>query len=172
MKIEYKKEMNSTIQNLIPIERITDGNIMLNDGRRITILKVEPTNFKLKTLLEQKAILEGYKLFLKRCDFNMQILMQTQKRELEEYIKNIKEISHKKYELKEMLEDYINFLNEISWNKEIFFRSFYILVETTNLDERDIIFKISESLNACDNEVKVCSFSEIVKVFRNYLSKK
>lgn len=172
MKFENKKELNDTIQNLIPIKKIDDGSIMLNDGRRITILKVEPTNFKLKTQLEQKAILEGYRLFLKRCNFNMQILMQTQKRELNEYIKNLKEISYKEYELKGMLEDYINFLNEISWNKEIFSRSFYILVETTNQDERDIIAKITENLNACDNEVKVCNFSEIVKVFKSYLSKK
>lgn len=172
MKFKNKKEANANVKNLIPITKIKDGYLELNGGRRITILKVEPTNFKLKTQLEQKAILEGYKLFLKSCKFDIQILVQTQKRDLEEYIKNMKAISYKNSELKEMLDDYIQFLKKISSNKEIVCRSFYIVVETTSENEEEIILKITESLKSCDNEVKRCDSFEVMKVVRNYLNRK
>lgn len=172
MKLEKKKEIYGDIKELISIEKIENGNIKLNDGRKITMIKVEPANFKLKTYLEQKSILEGYKLFLKRCNFNMQILIQTQKKDLDDYIKNVKEAALKDFDLREMINDYIQFLKEISARKEIITKSFYILIETTNSNEDDIISKISESLKICDNEVKRCDSVEVVKVIRNYLNRK
>lgn len=172
VNLEKKKEIYGNIKELISIEKIENGNIRLNDGRKITMIKVEPANFKLKTYLEQNSILEGYKLFLKRCNFNMQILIQTQKRDLEDYIKNVKEAAMKDFELREMINDYIQFLKEISAKKEIISKSFYILIETSNLNEDDVISKISESLRICDNEVKRCDSIEVIKVIRNYLNRK
>lgn len=172
MKLKSKKELGGDIKSLIPIKNIGDGIIELNSGKKIIIFKIEPTNLKLKTNLEQNAILEGYRLLLKRCNFDMQILIQTQKRELDGYIKNIKRASYIEPQLKEMIEDYIEFLKATLKNKEIVSRSFYVLVDITCENEDEVFLKISESFKSCDNEAKKCDFNETVKVFRNYLNRK
>lgn len=159
------------MKELIPVQKIYNGKIKLNDGKEIIMLKIEPTNFKLKTHLEQKSILEGYKLFLKRCDFNVQILVQTQKRELSEYISNVKSMSVNGEGKKEMLEDYINFLRELTANKRIVCRSFYILIEINSLDENEVLLKVKESLRLCDNDVKKCDSEEVIRVIKNYLNR-
>ena len=41
-----------------------------------------PINYYLKSDLEKEAILNSFKLFLKTCDFNIQILIQSKKENL------------------------------------------------------------------------------------------
>ena len=172
LNIKRKNQINEDISMLIPIEKIKKGEIILKDGRKLLMFKVEPTNFKLKTNMEQQSILEGYKMFLKKCNFNMQILIQTQKREINYYVENIKKTSKCEGKSKEMLDDYISFLKEISQKEDTILRSFYIVIESTKLNEEEITIKIKESLRMCDNEVEKCEFDEIVKVVSNYLNRK
>lgn len=165
-----RKNKQSDVQNLIPIEKISDEKIFLKDKKIVSIYKVEPTNFKLKTLLEQQAILEGYRLFLKRCNFNMQILVQTQKKDLNEYIKNMKS-QLKDNNLHENLNDYIHFIKEITNKKQVVSKNFYIIVETTNINTENIFAKMKEGLNLCDNDIKKCDYDETIKVVKNYLNR-
>ena len=85
-----------SIQKWIPIEKILDkGIIKIRKNKYIKILKIIPINFNLKTQLEKESILNSYKIFLKTCGFDMQILIQSKKEDLSEHIKNIKNISEK-----------------------------------------------------------------------------
>ena len=68
-----KKFLNST-QNWLPFLKILDnGVILLKDFSYVKILKITPINYNLKSNLEKEAILNSYKLFLKTCDFDIQI---------------------------------------------------------------------------------------------------
>lgn len=165
-----KRKKQSNVQELIPIEKIEGGRIFLKDRKIVSIYKIEPTNFKLKTSLEQQAILEGYKLFLKRCNFNMQIIIQTQKKNLDEYIKNMKSKT-KDNDVRENLNDYIDFLKEVINQKQIVSKNFYIAVETTNINSEDVFIKMKEGLSLCDNEIKKCDYDETIKVIKNYLNR-
>ena len=169
--MKKRNNLQGDIQELIPIQKIDNGSLILKTQKRVTVFKVEPTNFRLKTILEQEAILEDYKLFLKRCNFDIQIIVQTQKRELGEYIKNLKDNLNGNEEIREMLNDYINFLKEVVTNKEIVSKNFYILVETSGLSEEEVFMKISESLRGCDNEVRRCNNQDVLKIMKNYLNK-
>lgn len=169
--MKKRNNLQGDIQELIPIQKIDNGSLILKNQKRVTVFKVEPTNFRLKTILEQEAILEDYKLFLKRCNFDIQIIVQTQKRELGEYIKNLKDNLNGNEEIREMLNDYINFLKEVVTNKEIVSKNFYILVETSGLSEEEVFMKISESLRGCDNEVRRCNNQDVLKIMKNYLNK-
>lgn len=159
------------IATLIPIENISDGIVSLKNGKKIMILQIEPTNFKLKTILEQNAILEGYRLFLKRCNFNMQILIQTEKKDLNDHIKHIKAFARDESFLKDIADDYAIFIQEVLKDKEVLSRSFYIMVEINN-NECEIFSKICEGLKQCDNDVKKCNTNEILNIFKNCLRKK
>ena len=43
------------------------------------ILKIKPINYNLKSNLEKESILNSYKLFLKSFNFNIQIIIKSQK---------------------------------------------------------------------------------------------
>lgn len=89
-------EKNNSIQKWIPIEKILEkGIIKLKKNKYIKILKVNPINFNLKTQMEKESILNSYKIFLKTCNFDIQILIQSKKEDLSEHIENIQKISQR-----------------------------------------------------------------------------
>ena len=49
------------------------GFVKLKNNKIIKILKVNPINYNLKSDLEKESILNSYKIFLKTCNFNIQI---------------------------------------------------------------------------------------------------
>ena len=50
------------------------------------ILKIKPINYNLKSNLEKESILNSYKLFLKSFNFNIQIIIKSQKQDLSNHI--------------------------------------------------------------------------------------
>ena len=82
---------NLSVQDWIGIEEIlTNGIIKLKNNKYIKILKIIPINFNLKSNLEKESILSSYKIFLKTCNFDIQILIQSNKENLQNNISNIK----------------------------------------------------------------------------------
>lgn len=81
--IKINKKNNNSSQEWLKIEKIFDnGIIKTKDNRYLKIIKINPINFNLKSDLEKEAILNSYKIFLKTCDFNFQILIQSNKVDL------------------------------------------------------------------------------------------
>ncbi len=75
-----KFEQIYSVQDWLPFEKILEnGIIKLKDSSYIKILKVKPINYNLKSELEKEAILNSYKNFIKSCNFNLQILIQSKK---------------------------------------------------------------------------------------------
>ena len=109
------KEKIETTQDWISIDKIFDnGIIKLKNNKFVKIMKVSPINFSLKSNLEKDAILNSYKIFLKTCNFDIQILIQSSKENLDkniQIIKNNLEIENKKY-LNEIADDYFEFIQK------------------------------------------------------------
>ena len=71
---------------MIPIKEIKEqGIIKLKNEHYIKIIKIIPINYELKSDLEKKSILNSYKTFLNSCNFNLQILIQSKKENLEKH---------------------------------------------------------------------------------------
>ena len=84
-------EEKQSVQEWTGIEKILDnGIIKLKNNKYIKILKIIPINFNLKSNLEKESILASYKIFLKTCNFDIQILIQSSKENLQNNILNIK----------------------------------------------------------------------------------
>ena len=109
-----------TVQNWMPFEKILEnGVIKLKDKSYIKILKISPINFNLKSFLEKESILSSYKTFLKTCNFNIQILIQSNKENLSKHIENIKNNnSNEKENIKSVSKNYINFIQEINQKRK------------------------------------------------------
>ena len=166
-----KKIKNISIQNWIPVEKILeDGIIKLEKNKYVKIIKVYPINYNLKSELEKKSILNSYKIFLKTCNFNIQILIQSNKEDLTQNIFNIKKNIQKKENkyLRKIGENYIDYIQEMNLSRKSSSKNFYIIItndknlnsENTNSEEmiknelKEKYFKIKECLSRCGNSVE------------------
>ena len=170
-------------QEWIPIEIIFEnGIIKLKNKKYIKIIKVNPINFSLKSNLEKEAILNSYKIFLKTCNFDIQILIQSSKQNLNKNIENIKnkiKKENKEY-LNKIAEEYFNFILKINSMKNSSIKNFYIIISNNDRESSDEnifqdlnekYFKIKECLFRCGNIVKDLNSKEQVKeVFNSFFN--
>ncbi len=163
------KKVNS-VQEWLPVDEILEnGIIKVKNKNYIKILKIIPINFELKSNLEKEAILNSYKIFLKTCNFDIQILIQSNKKDLSNHISKIKEKNKEEKEnIKILSEKYTNYIKKINIEKKSSSKNFYILIKeipelkkiNTNINEKiifdklnDKYFCIKECLSRCGNVV-------------------
>ena len=185
-----KKIKNKTVQEWLPIEKIyNNGIIKLKKNKYIKILKINPINYNLKSDLEKQAILNSYKIFLKTCQIDIQILIQSNKEDLSKHILNIqKNISKKenKY-LKEISENYIEYICQNNLKRKSSSKDFYLIISYENNKKREYIdteeiikndlkekyFKIKECLSRCGNYVEeIINKNEIQKLLISFFNSK
>lgn len=134
-----------SVQNWLPIEEIFEnGNIKLKNNSYIKILKISPINFNLKSNIEKEAILNSYKTFLKTCDFNIQILIQSNKEDLSKHISLIKKLNPEKNKI--LLNSYIDFIQEINQKRKSSSKNFYILISEIPENKKQKITKDNEKI--------------------------
>ena len=177
-----------SIQEWIPIQKIDgDGIIKLKNQKYIKIIKIVPINYNLKSDLEKNAILNSYKIFLKTCNFNIQILIQSKKEDLKHHISNIqKNIQKTKNQyLKNMAEEYIEYIKNINISKKSSTKEFFIIIENEKINEKDFnqteeiiknelkekFFKIKECLSRCGNSViEISNKKEIIEILNSFFN--
>lgn len=159
------KNKEKRIKEIIKIPRIQGDKLEFDNGNQIVILQVEPINFKMKSLIEQNAILYSFENFLKICDFDFQIFMQTQKADLQLHIKEVQKCILYENELLDMANDYINFIQSLSSTYNSMSRKFFIILKTD--DNETNLNKIKVGLMNCGNTIRVCKKVEIEKILRN-----
>lgn len=180
-----RKIKNISVQHWLPIEEILEnGIIKINKNKYIKILKIIPINYNLKSDLEKKTILNSYKILLKTCNFNIQILIQSNKEDLSQHIKNIEKNIQKKENkyLKEISENYVKFIQTLNYSRNSASKDFYLIISNENLENFDSIeivendlkekyFKIKECLSRCGNDViELNKKKEIFKIFYSLLN--
>lgn len=77
-------------QSLVPVVDIRNGVIITDDGRYIKILEVLPTNFYLKSSLEQQNIIYYMASYLRIAPVSLQILVQTGRADIDAYCEQMK----------------------------------------------------------------------------------
>ena len=187
-----KNIKNLTVQQWIPIDKIyNDGIIKLKENKLIKILKINPINYNLKSDLEKEAILNSYKIFLKTCNFNIQILIQSSKVDLSDHIKNIRKNVTKKSQQKnnqqlgKIAENYIDYIQKLNLNRRSSSKNFYIVIadnidkkinileseEIIKNDLKEKYFKIKECLSRSGNLVsELSNKKEIEELFFSLLN--
>lgn len=130
--------------------------------------------------------MNSYKTFLKTCNFNIQIIIQSNKEDLKEHIKEInKNIKSKEKEyLKKIAENYIEHIKEINISKNSSSKEFFIIIENNNMKNekynnleeiienelKEKYFKIKECLARCGNKcIEVTNKKEILDIFLSFL---
>ena len=179
------KKIN-TVQNWLPYEEIFDnGIIKLNGEKYIKILKIKPINFNLKSELEKEAILNSYKIFLKTCNFNFQILIQSNKEDINKIINKINNnLANQNNSIQKLSKKYIKYIQDFNSNKKSSTKKFYIIIKYDIENKNNInikeyaesvlterYFKIKECLSRCGNDVEsINNKKEIISFLFSFLN--
>ncbi len=182
------KTINS-VQEWLPFNEILDnGIIKLKDNSYVKIIKIIPINFNLKSNLEKEAILNSYKIFLKTCNFDIQILIQSNKEDLSKHISKIKDKTKNEEEnIKLLSNQYIKFIQEMNIDKKSSSKNFYIIVKEisqikkkkvkVNMEKiifdklKDKYFNIKECLSRCGNIViEISEKSQVEKILYSFFN--
>ena len=121
----------------------------------------------MKSELEKEAILNSYKIFLKTCNFNFQILIQSNKEDLSNHFSQINDnLIQEEKNIQEISKKYINYIKELNNKRKSSSKNYYIIInfENKNNDITDVesyaiedlnnkYFKIKECLSRCGNVV-------------------
>ena len=177
------KEQN--VKEWLPLEKIyEDGIIKLKNNNYLKIIKIMPINYNLKSELEKKSIINSYKIFLKTCNFPIQILIQSKKENLDDHILKIQKNIKKNKKIKNIAEEYIKNIKSINLSKKSSTKEFYIIInneknnQKNNIEEEIIknelnekYFKIKECLSRCGNSVQEVSEKvETIKILLSFLN--
>lgn len=181
------KNKQSSIQKWLPFDKIYEnGIIKTKEKKYIKIIKVTPINYNLKSDLEKKAILNSYKVFLKTCQFDIQILIQSNKEDLNLHFSEIKKNQNylKLAYQKKIADDYINYIKELQKSKKCSTKEFYLIFnysqkeinnkiiqfEIIENELKEKYFKIKECLSRSGNLVEEMTKNEIISLFYSLLN--
>lgn len=128
-KLAGSKPATST-QQYLDIAEIREDVVVMKDGTMRAVLLVSSINFSLKSEDEQDAIIQGYISFLNSLDSPVQILIQSRKLDIDDYLNRLKE--QEKTQTNELLRnqigDYRQFVKELVVLGEIMQKKFFVVV--------------------------------------------
>ena len=167
-----------SIQKWLPFEKILDnGIIKLKNNIYVKIIKINPINYNLKSNLEKESILNSYKIFLKTCNFDFQILIKSSKEDLKNHLNKINKQEEKEnIKIKKIMENYIENIKKLNSNTKSDSKDFFILIKQfQEKNKEDIVieelnekyFKIKDGLSRCGNIVSDLSSKEETKSLLN-----
>ena len=175
--------MGKSIKSWFKIKNIVNGVIELKDDSLCKVLEVQPINFSLKSEDEQESILYNYKNFLNTCDFDIQILVQSKKGNLDSHISKIKSKmeSEQNEKVIRLMKKYIDMINNETLKSSITKRFFIIVSEKcekgikkelllVKLQEKTL--KITTALSKCGNNIKTFDKNndELVSIIYTYMN--
>ena len=164
----FSKKINS-IQSWFCIDDILEnGTIITKENSRVKILKVEPINFFLRSEMEKEVVLNSYKNIFKSINFDIQIIIQSTKEDLSS---NIDYIKSKESTNKQLLNQYIEYIESLNQIKKSNNKNFYLVVkeasEQNSINEK--ISKIQDLLERCGNKsFEIKSKEELIRIIETF----
>lgn len=123
-------QIKDTTQRYLDIREIKNDVVLLKDGTLRSVILVSSINFSLKSEEEQEAIIQGYVQFLNSFDFPIQIVIQSRKLNIDNYIERLEQAA--KAQTNELLKaqtlDYTRFVREMVDIGDIMSKRFFVVV--------------------------------------------
>lgn len=83
--------MTESVQTYLPVKRIFHGIIETTDGRYVRILEIEPINFMLRSVAEQRNIMAAFASWLKISPCRLQFKVLTGKADPGRHVEGLKQ---------------------------------------------------------------------------------
>lgn len=128
---------NST-QNALLVSEVRDGLVIMSDGTFRAVIMCRSINFDLMSPQEREAVEFSYQGFLNSLYFPVQIYIRSQKIDLRPYLEKI--VTQRSQQdnmlLGLLMDDYLNFLAEISQQTNIMDKKFYVVIQYPEPDQK------------------------------------
>lgn len=117
-------------QQLVDIEAIREGVVVLKSGTMRAVLMCSSVNLALKSQDEQDALIFQYQNFLNGLDFPIQFSIHSRKLDITEYITDLKETlkSQDNELLRIQTEEYIDFIQSFVGMQNIMSKTFAVII--------------------------------------------
>jgi len=123
-------------QQILEIEQIREGVIVLKNKSLRGIIMGSSLNFALKSEEEQNAIIYQFQNFLNSLDFSTEIVVQSRILNITGYLNKLKEMEEKQENelLKFQTREYQNFIKELIAGGQILSKNFFVIVPFTLIE--------------------------------------
>ncbi len=184
---QFGKYYENSTQKWLPIETITNGIVVLKDGRYIKILEVLPVNFYLKSEVEQENIIYYFASYLKIAPDNMQIRVSTERANIDDYLKrhSLYADNEDNEQTRSMIYDEMEFVRSLSENVAIKKR-FFIVIEYSGKKYgnqsngfadvqrmlADEAYKAQRYLSQCElGVIDICDNGQLIDLLHSFINK-
>lgn len=117
-------------QEFVPIRDIKDNVVIQKNGQMCMIVLASSVNFALKSLDEQRAILEQFQQFLNTLDFTLQIYVQSRRLNILPYLQLLSELETNQDNdlMRIQLREYIEFIRTFTEGVDVMSKNFFVVI--------------------------------------------
>lgn len=117
-------------QEHLEIEEIKDDLVILKTGVVSLVMEVSSVNFDLLSEREQDIKIMGFTGLLNSLDFQIQIVIKTEKTDISDYLGKLKVYREKQISnaLKRQIDIYMHFITNLAINKEVLAKKIYVVI--------------------------------------------
>lgn len=135
--VKIQKNAIST-QRYLDILEIKDNVVVLKDGSVRAVILVSSVNFDLKSDEEQAAVISSYVQFLNSIDFPLQIVVQSRKLNIDNYLEKLKGIEKQQTNelLRQQTVEYRQYIQELVKIGDIMSKRFYVIIPYSDTSGR------------------------------------
>jgi len=158
------KPIIPSTQEHLEIEDIRDEFVVLKNGVVSVVLEVNALNFDLLSDKEQDIKIRYFAALLNSINFVFQIVVRTELTDTTNYIEKLRIYQQKQISdaLKNQIEIYINFINNITFNKDVLDKTFYIIIP----ESPSIVEKTSFLKQLFGKKTKITNIKSIIEYVR------
>ncbi len=120
----------ASTQRYLEIQEIRDDVVVMNDGTMRAVVLVSSINFDLKSEDEQVAVIQSYTQFLNALEFPLQIVIQSRKFDISDYLERLKSIEKGQGNdlLRLQTAEYRQYISELVELADLMSKRFYVIV--------------------------------------------
>ena len=137
-------------QRYLDIAEIKEDVIVMKDGTLRAVLLVSSINFALKSVDEQNAIVQAYMQFLNAIDFPIQIVIQSRRMNIDDYMRKLQEAEKTQTNelLRRQIADYRDYVKQLVDLGDIMQKKFFVVVplDPTTNKQKGFFERLSEIL--------------------------
>jgi hypothetical protein len=121
---------SAATQRFLDIAEIRDDVVVMKDGTMRAVMLASSVNFSLKSEDEQQGMIQGYMSFLNSLEEPIQIVIQSRKLNIDDYLLRLKEQEKQLTNelLRTQIADYRQFIGELVVLGEIMQKKFFVVV--------------------------------------------
>jgi len=160
--VEAAPAARTSTQGYLDIDQVREGVVVLKDGSMRIVLHVSAANFELKSEIERDSIIYAYQNFLNSIDFPIQIIVQSRRLELDNYLDGlrgrVKEATNEL--LKMQTTEYIGFIERLIEVANIMDKKFYVVIPHYPSAGAKKVGAFSQMVAPSKGTVRISNFDE------------